>query len=88
MKDDIVEDINELHVSAWTEMVTKSNPPCPNTPLSAYMDQYNLEKIVVGLSNDKIKQVVGYQLKRPNYDHETIKDTIEKWKAEGSWPVL
>ncbi|KAF8919633.1 hypothetical protein CPB85DRAFT_1373390 [Mucidula mucida] len=88
LKDDIVEDINELHVSAWTEMVTKSNPPCPNTPLSAYMDQYNLEKIVVGLSNDKIKQVVGYQLKRPNYDHETIKDTIEKWKAEGSWPVL
>ncbi|KAF9049396.1 hypothetical protein BDZ89DRAFT_1126771 [Hymenopellis radicata] len=48
LKDDVVEDINEIHVGAWTEMVTKSNPPCPNTPLSAYMDQYNLEKTVVG----------------------------------------
>lgn len=69
-------------------MITKSNPPVPNTPLSAYMDQYNLEKIVVGFSNEKMKEVVGYKLSKPQYSHETIKDTIDKWKAEGSWPNL
>lgn len=88
MKSDIVEEINELHVGHWTEMLTQSNPPISSTPVSAYMDQFQLEKTVVGLSNDKIKNVVGYKLKRPHFNHETIKDCIDKWKVEGSWPNL
>ncbi|KAK0445520.1 hypothetical protein EV421DRAFT_1902467 [Armillaria borealis] len=88
LKDDIVEEINELHVGHWTEMILKSNPPIPNTPLSAYMDKYYLEKTVVGFSNSKIKTVTGYQLSKPRFNHDTIKDMIDKWKAEGSWPIL
>lgn len=88
LKDDIVEEINELHVGHWTEMILKSNPPIPNTPLSAYMDKYYLEKTVVGFSNSKIKTVTGYQLSKPRFNHDTIKDMIDKWQAEGSWPIL
>lgn len=86
LKSDIVEEINELHVGHWTEMLTQSNPPLTTTPVSAYMDEAQLEKIVVGFSNDKIKQVVGYSLKQPHFDHQTLKATIEAFKAEGSWP--
>lgn len=88
IKDDIVEEINEDHVGHWTQMLLKANPPLPNTPLSAYMDKYQLEKIVVGMSNEKIKSVVGYQLRKPKYNHDTIKECIDTWKAEGSWPTL
>ncbi len=69
-------------------MILKSNPPIPNTPLSAYMDKYYLEKTVVGFSNSKIKTVTGYQLSKPRFNHDTIKDMIDKWQAEGSWPIL
>ncbi|KAG6897836.1 hypothetical protein C0992_010324 [Termitomyces sp. T32_za158] len=85
---DHVEEINEHHVGGWTEMITTSKPPIPNTPLSAYMDSFALAKHVLAYSNTKIKEVVGYKLKEPFFNHETIKEVIDKWKEEGSWPNL
>ena len=69
-------------------MIQSSNPPIPNTPLSAYMDKYALAKHVVALNNTKIKEVVGYKLKYPQFSHDTVREVVDKWKAEGSWPVL
>lgn len=83
-----MEDINEHHVGTWTEMITTSNPPIPNTPLSAYMDLSLLSKHRVGYSNAKIKEVIQYKLKRPQFNQETLKEVVDKWKAEGSWPIL
>jgi hypothetical protein len=69
-------------------MITTSNPPIPNTPLSAYMDNYALAKHVVSFNNGKIKGVVEYELTRPEFNHENLKEIVAKWKAEGSWPNL
>ena len=88
MADDSVEDINEHHVVGWTEMLQNSKPPIPNTPLSAYMDKYALDKHVVAFNNMKIKDVVGYKLRKPYFNHETVKETVDKWKNEASWPIL
>lgn len=86
--DKAVEDINEHHVGGWTTMIQNSNPPIQNTPLSAYMDKYALEKRTIAFDNAKIKEVVGYSLKRPAFDHEAIREIVDKWKAEGSWPIV
>jgi hypothetical protein len=86
--DKAVEDINEHHVGGWVTMIQNSNPPIHNTPLSAYMDKYALEKRIVAFDNSKIKEVVGYKLKRPEFNHEAIKEIVDKWKQEGSWPIL
>ncbi|KAK2467065.1 hypothetical protein APHAL10511_001323 [Amanita phalloides] len=88
LKADTVELINEHHVSAWIEMIANSKPPIPNTPLSAYLDNYGLKKHCVAFSNEKVKETVGYRLKRPNFNHETVGDVVEKWKSEGIWPNL
>lgn len=85
---DDIEDINEHHVSAWTEMLEKSKPPIHNTPLTAYMDKFMLEKKTVSLDNSKIKQILGYKLLKPEFNHETIKEVVDKWKEEGIWPNL
>ncbi|KIJ60624.1 hypothetical protein HYDPIDRAFT_116923 [Hydnomerulius pinastri MD-312] len=86
--EDLVEEINEHHVGTWTEMLQSSKPPIVHTPLNAYMDKYALTRHKLAYNNGKIKNVVGYQLKRPLFDHETLKEVVEKWKAEGSWPQL
>lgn len=52
------------------------------------MDVYQLKKHVIAFSAEKLKKVVGYQLKRPEINKETIGETIEKLKEEGSWPNL
>ena len=85
---DDIEEINEQHVSGWTEMLQNSKPPITSTPLTAYMDKYALEKHVVAFPNAKIKEVIGYQLKHPKFSHEAIKEIVDKWKEEKSWPNL
>ena len=85
---DDIEEINEQHVSGWTKMITNSKPPVTNGALSPYMDKYALEKHVVGFTNDKFKSIIGYKLKHPEFNHNGIKDMVDKWKAEGSWPTL
>ncbi|KAF9239678.1 hypothetical protein BU15DRAFT_46609 [Melanogaster broomeanus] len=86
--DDLVEEINEHHVGTWTEMLQSSNPPTLHTPLNAYMDKYALSRHKLAYNNGRIKNVVGYQLKRPLFNHETLKEVVEKWKEEGTWPRL
>jgi hypothetical protein len=86
--DDVVEEVNEHHVSGWTEMITTASPPVPNTPLSAYMNNWELAQHKFASNNSKIKTVVHYKLMRPQFDHASIQEVIEKWKEEGSWPNL
>ena len=88
LMDDSIEDINEHHVGGWTEMLTKSNPPVSNTPLSAYLDKYALAKQTVSFNSSKIKEVVGYKLKHPDFNHTALKEMVDKWKEDGSWPIL
>ena len=84
--EDSVEDINEEHVGAWTQMITTSNPPVPNTPLSPYLDLYLLSKHQFGLSNKKIQDITGFKPTVPGITEAAIKELIQKWKDEGSWP--
>ncbi|KAH9001467.1 NAD-P-binding protein [Lactarius akahatsu] len=86
--EDVVEDINESHVGAWAEMLTKSDPPVTKTPLSAYMDTFSLSKHTVAFSNNKIQRILGYQLKRPNMTSDVLYEIVDKWKTEGSWPSI
>lgn len=69
-------------------MASLSKPPLANQHLSAYMDKYALEKHYVPLSNAKLKNVVGYKLRRPAFTKEAIAEIVEKWKAEKSFPQV
>ncbi|KAI0029730.1 NAD-P-binding protein [Vararia minispora EC-137] len=86
--EDVVEEINEAHVGAWAEMLQKSRVPCANTTLTAYMDVYSLQKHTIAFANGKLKSIVGYNLKRPQMTQEILREIVDKWKEEGSWPVL
>jgi hypothetical protein len=86
--EDVVEDINDTHMSAWAEMIAKSDPPVSRTPLSAYMDTFSLSKHTIAFSNKKMQRIIGYQLKRPTMTADVLYEIIDKWKEEGIWPTL
>jgi len=86
--EDVVEDINETHVSAWAEMLTRSEPPVTRTPLTAYMDTVSLSKHTVAFSNKKVQRIIGYHLQRPIMTADVLYEIIDKWKAEGCWPAI
>ncbi|KAF9532358.1 hypothetical protein CPB83DRAFT_847716 [Crepidotus variabilis] len=84
-KDDL-DDVNEQHVEGWTKMLTGSDPSITNSPLNPYMDKYTLEKHVLALDNAKVKNIINYQLLRPEFNHANIDELVDKWKQEGVWP--
>ncbi|TFK54812.1 hypothetical protein OE88DRAFT_1805236 [Heliocybe sulcata] len=86
--DDVVEDINDEHVSGWTQMLQSSHPPVQGTPLTPYVDKAALERRVVALDNSKIKRVLGLTLRRPHFDEQSLGELVDKWKAERVWPVI
>ncbi|KZV67980.1 NAD-P-binding protein [Peniophora sp. CONT] len=86
--EDVVEEINEVHVSAWAEMLMKNDPPITSSPVTAYMDVWTLQKHTVAFSNEKLKRIVGYKLKRPQMTQDVLREIVDKWKAEGSWPTI
>ena len=69
-------------------MLQASNPPIQNCPLTAYMDAHSLAKQNLAYNNTKIKDVVQYKLKRPQFTQELLKDIVDKFKADGIWPIL
>ena len=69
-------------------MLAKSDPPVTKIVYNAYMDLDHLKKHVVAFNAQKIKEVVGYQLRRPQINQETLQEIIDKLKAENTWPNL
>ena len=69
-------------------MLEAADPPVLKTPLSAYLDESQLQKWTIAFSADKIKNVVGFQLTHPKFEKADLQDMVDKWKAEGSWPIV
>ncbi len=80
LSEGMVEEINEQHVSNWNDMVRDSKPPVIKSPLSAYMDENALQKKTIAFSSAKIKNIIGYTLKRPYFDATNLTEVIDKWK--------
>lgn len=85
---EMVEDVNEMHMEAWTKLITTADPPIPNTPLTAYIDPHLLAKFSVAYTGGKIKEVIGYKLLHPRFTKEEVITIIEGFKREGTWPNL
>lgn len=71
-------------------MLTSSDPPIDmnKTPVTAYMDDSVLQKHVIAFNADKIKKVVGYELRHPKMTQEELGVVVDRWKEEGSWPSV
>jgi len=52
------------------------------------MNTFSLSKHTVAFSNKKIQRIIGYQLKRPSMTAEVLYEIVDKWKAEGIWPIV
>jgi hypothetical protein len=66
----------------------KVGPPVIITPLTAYMNTFSLSKHTVAFSNKKIQRIIGYHLKRPSMTAEVLYEIVDKWKADGIWPIV
>lgn len=83
----VAEDVNEMHMAEWTNIIGNlADPPVPDTPLSPYAHPFQLEKQGCALDGEKVKRILGYKLAYPQFDVDSVKETIESYRAEGIWP--
>ncbi|KAG8899046.1 hypothetical protein FRB99_006963 [Tulasnella sp. 403] len=85
--DNMVEEINSKHVEAWTEICLKSEPKIINPTVQAYIDAHLLAKYSISLSNEKLKGVMGYTLKRPGLNVQLLREIIQSFRVDGHWPT-
>ncbi|KAM0788503.1 hypothetical protein ACM66B_001634 [Microbotryomycetes sp. NB124-2] len=83
--EDVLEDVNEKHMQGWSDLLTASDPPISSTtPLSPYTPVDLLQPYPVAFSNRKLK-AIGW-MPSHRLDAETLRETIDGFKAEGIWP--
>jgi hypothetical protein len=75
-----------MHMEGWTQILQNSNPPVLNSPLSPYAFPYQLDKH--GFSGDgaKLRAVTVYEFRKKKFDVATVKEVIESFRKEGTWP--
>ncbi|KAF8310223.1 NAD-P-binding protein [Clavulina sp. PMI_390] len=80
------QDVNQMHMETWQELIANSDPPVPRTPLSPFVDLHKFERRPVALKNDRIKNILGLQLVHPKFDAKEVGDIIDAFIEEGTWP--
>ncbi|KAJ1307224.1 hypothetical protein OPQ81_001338 [Rhizoctonia solani] len=85
--DNMIQDINDMHVSTWFTLCQTSNPPIPPTgPISLFNEAHSFGLHSIAYSNAKFKRIIPYTLAHPQFNREEVEATIESFKAEGNWP--
>ncbi|XP_063675688.1 dTDP-D-glucose 4,6-dehydratase-like [Bolinopsis microptera] len=80
---DVAEDVNEKHLSPWSEMCSKAG--ISNTPLSPFIYSSQLETLNIRACNHKLL-ATGFQFKRPGVTEENIRDVLEDCVKIGIFP--
>jgi len=89
--DSILQEINNDHTSTWLELNLKSDPPVDQRTsrwFHCYLNAQMLKRNVIAFNADKIKNVIGYKIRRPHINNETIGEIVTKLRAEHSWPTI
>ncbi|PVF92151.1 hypothetical protein CPB86DRAFT_777526 [Serendipita vermifera] len=83
---ELTETLNEKHVTAWTEMIATSNPSVVGTPLTPYVEAYEVDEHGCALNGEKFRKLLSYQPKYPRFDEQGIEEYIQWCREEGIWP--
>lgn len=81
-----IEDLNGYLYGQWLEIITTSNPPVPDTPLSPYVTVQELKEHGCALDGSKIRQVLSFTPRYPKFGQDSIKEYVEWCKTQGIWP--
>lgn len=73
-------------MEGWMHILQNSNPPALNTPLSPYAFPYQLDKYGFSGDGSKLRAVTAYEFRKKLFDVATVKEVIESFRKEGTWP--
>ncbi|KAG0007057.1 hypothetical protein BGZ65_010259 [Modicella reniformis] len=78
------EDINEMHLEPWSEILKAHN--IKTSPLTPYLDQELLRDNDISLDGAKICTVTGFKYEYPQMTTESLREIIADFQELGIWP--
>ncbi|WVO13378.1 hypothetical protein L204_100993 [Cryptococcus depauperatus] len=85
---EMVEDVNEMHVQAWSDMLSKSQPPIESTPITPFLEEHAFKKRSTCLDGSHAEKVLGFIPKYPKVEVNEIKDIVKEFQEDKLWPKL
>nr|ODN93321.1 hypothetical protein L203_00592 [Cryptococcus depauperatus CBS 7841] len=84
---EMVEDVNEMHVQAWSDMLSKSQPPIESTPITPFLEEHAFKKRSTCLDGSHAEKVLGFIPKYPKVEVNEIKDIVKEFQEDKLWCV-
>ncbi|KAI8599487.1 hypothetical protein EDD21DRAFT_355410 [Dissophora ornata] len=78
------EDINEVHLAPWSEILKTHN--ITTSPLTPYLDQELLLNNALSLDGTKISTTTGFTYNHPKLTTDNLKEVISDFQELGIWP--
>ncbi|WVF70673.1 hypothetical protein IAT40_005466 [Kwoniella sp. CBS 6097] len=84
---EMVEDVNEMHVEAWSKMLAASDPPIDSSPITPFLDEHAFKKMSVCLDGSKAKRLLGYKPVHPRVEISELREIAREFQRDKLWCV-
>ncbi|KAK8865698.1 hypothetical protein IAR55_000843 [Kwoniella newhampshirensis] len=83
--EEMVEDVNEMHVQAWSDMLSRSNPPIDSSPITPFLDQHAFRKMAICLDGSKAKRILGFKPLFPGVEVDELRRIVHDFQEDRLW---
>ncbi|WWC60520.1 uncharacterized protein I303_103094 [Kwoniella dejecticola CBS 10117] len=82
---EMVEDVNEMHVEAWSKMLASSDPPIESSPITPFLDEHAFRKMSICLDGSKAKRILGFKAIHPKVQVEELREIVKGFQEDRLW---
>ncbi|OJJ47868.1 hypothetical protein ASPZODRAFT_1798984 [Penicilliopsis zonata CBS 506.65] len=83
--DDIVDDMNEVSLQVWAELLEESKVERPG-PIGPFLDRDLIKGEDTSIDGSLFESTTGWKLTRERFNADSIREMIESYKRMGWWP--
>ncbi|KAJ5678453.1 uncharacterized protein N7477_004086 [Penicillium maclennaniae] len=83
--DDVVDDMNEVSLQTWAELIEKSKIERPG-PIGPFLELDVLKDQDMSIDGSHFEQTTGWKPKYERLDADSIREMVESYKRMGWWP--
>lgn len=83
--DDIVDDMNEVCLQTWADLLQKSNIERPG-PISPFLERDVLKDQDMSIDGSLFESLTGWKPARLHFDADGVREMVDSYKRMGWWP--
>ncbi|KAJ5787975.1 hypothetical protein N7457_002965 [Penicillium paradoxum] len=83
--DDVVDDLNEVGLQTWAELVQQANITRPG-PISPFLERDVLKDQDMSIDGSRFEKETGWKPLYPAFNADSVREIVDSYKRMGWWP--